>query len=96
LTPNVNQVTKGFNPNHGSLVDLLESIECFLKRVDLYTRIPPTPATDEMMFKIILELLYTLALATKELKQAWSSESVLADVLLYSAQCSQILQEWRE
>jgi hypothetical protein len=92
----VNQVIKSFNPNHGSLVDLLESIECFLKRVDIYTRIPPTPTTDEMVFKIILELLYTLALATKELKRTRWSEFVPADVLLYSEQRSQILQEWRE
>jgi len=83
-------VAKGVNSNHGSLVDLLESLEHFLKRVDIYTRIPPTPATDDIVFKILLELLSTLALATKELKQGRSSESALANVLLYFALLSAV------
>ena len=83
----LNQATKGVNSGHTAIVDLLESIEDFLKRIGIYTRIPPTPATDEVVFKIIVELLSTLALATKNLKRGRSSESVLADsdVLLYSA-----------
>jgi hypothetical protein len=35
------------------------------------------------MFKIMVELLSTLTLATKELKQGQASESILADVLPY-------------
>jgi hypothetical protein len=76
----VNKVAKGVNSNDGTLVDLLESIEHFLKRVDIYTRIPLTPAMDGMMIKIILELLSTLALATKEFKHGRSSEFLLADL----------------
>jgi hypothetical protein len=68
-------------------------IEHFLNRLDIYTRIPRTPAMDEMVIKIIVELLSTLALATRELKQGRSSESVLADVLPYSPQRSQICEE---
>jgi len=66
-----------------ALVDLLESIEHFLNRLDVYTRIPPTPTIDEMVDKILVELIYTLALVTKRLKQRRSSESVLVDVRLY-------------
>jgi hypothetical protein len=86
------------NSNHDPLTDLLESIEHFLKRVDKYTRIPKTPTTDETVIKIILELLSTLALATKELKHGRmsASVSVLTDVLLYSTPCSQILPERKE
>jgi hypothetical protein len=65
------------------LFDLLESIEHFLNRLDIYTRIPPTPAMDEIVAKIMVELLSTLALATKELKQGRSSEFILLDLLLY-------------
>ena len=68
-------------------------IEHFLNRLDIYTRIPRTPAMDEMVIKIMVELLSTLALATRELKQGRSSESVLADVLSYSPQRSQICEE---
>jgi hypothetical protein len=41
---------------------------------------------DEIMLQMIVELLSTLALATKELKQGRTSESVfrLGDVLPYS------------
>jgi hypothetical protein len=72
---------------------LLELIEHFINRLDVYARIPRTPAMDEMVIKIIVELLSTLALTTRELKQGRSSESVLADVLHYSPQCSQICEE---
>jgi len=68
-------------------------IEHFLNRLDIYTRIPRTPAMYEMVIKIMVELLSTLALATRELKQGRSSESVLADVLSYSPQRSQICEE---
>jgi hypothetical protein len=76
------QASKRANSVFDTLVDLLESIEHVIRRADIYTRIPPTPAMDEMAFKIIVELFSTLALATKELNHGRSSESVLADVLL--------------
>jgi hypothetical protein len=38
---------------------------------------------DEIVAKIMVELLSTLALATKELKQGRSSELILLDLLLY-------------
>jgi len=62
--------------SYDALVDLLEAIERFFKRLDIYTEIPPTPAMDELVVKIMVELLSTLALATKALKQGRSSESV--------------------
>ena len=68
------------------LVDLLEAIEHFLKRLDIYSEIPPTPAMDELVVKIMAELVSTLASATKELKQGRSSESVFADILHNSTQ----------
>jgi hypothetical protein len=65
---------------------LLESIELFLDHLDVYTRMPPTPAMDEIVAKIIVELLSILALATKRLKQGQPSMSVPAYVLLYFTQ----------
>jgi hypothetical protein len=56
---------------------LLESIENFLKRLDIYTKIPPTPAMDEILVKIMVELISTFALATAELKQGRPSEYFL-------------------
>jgi hypothetical protein len=77
----VYQAAKDVIASEDALTDLLESIEHFLKRLDIYTRIPSTAAMDEIIVKIMVEVLSTLALATKELKQGRSSEFVLADVV---------------
>ena len=74
--------------NYDVLGDLFESIEHLLKRLDIYTMIPHTSAStmDEMVVKIMTELISALALATKEVKQGRLSESVVADVTRYLAQ----------
>jgi hypothetical protein len=77
----VNQAANGVDSHHDALADLLESIEHLLERLNIYTRIPPTPAMDDIMFNIMVELLSTLGLATKELKQERSSESALTPAL---------------
>jgi len=83
--------------SYDALVDLLESIGNFLKRLDIYTKVPPTPALDEIVVKIMVELVSTLALATKALKEGRPSESVLANVVPYSVQLREIRQKafWR-
>jgi len=73
----VMQAAKGIISNCEALIDLLESIEHFLNRLDIYTRIPATPAIDEIVVKILVELISTLGLVTEELKQRRSSESFL-------------------
>ena len=82
----VYQVANGVIASFDGVVDLLESIEHFLQRLDIYTRIPPTPAMDDILVKIMVELVSTVALATAELKQGRPSESPLADVFSYSVQ----------
>jgi hypothetical protein len=89
----VYQAAKEIESGHDELVNLLESIERFLRRIEIYTQIPHTPALDETVVKIMMELLSTLALATKGLKKCQSSEFVLVDKLSYSMQRSKILQE---
>jgi hypothetical protein len=63
------------------LVDLLESIESFLKHLDIYTKIPPTPAMTEIVVKTLVELLSILALTTELIKQGQLGELLLANVL---------------
>lgn len=60
------------------LVDLLESIEHFLKRLDIYLNIPPTPAMTAIFVKILVELLSVLGLVTKQIKQKRLGESPLS------------------
>ena len=72
--------------SYDALVDLVEGIEHCLKRLNIYTEIPPTPAMDEVVVKTMIELLSTLAFATNEFKQGRSSESVLTEILYNLAQ----------
>jgi len=44
-------------------------MENFLSRLDIYTKIQPTPALTETVIKILTELLGVLALATKQMSQ---------------------------
>jgi hypothetical protein len=63
------------------LVDLLESIEHFLNRLDIYTKIPPTVAMTQIVIKILVELLSALALVTKQIREGKPSESAFGGVL---------------
>jgi hypothetical protein len=85
----MNQAAKGVIDSYDALGDLLESIEHFLCRLDIYTQIPPSPTMDEMVVKIMVELISTLAIATKELKQGRTSESALTDVFVTLLSTSQ-------
>ena len=58
---------------------MLESIGNFLNRLEIYTEIPPTDDMNEMIVKILVELLSTLALTTKETKQGKLSESIVGE-----------------
>ena len=59
------------------MVDLFESFDNFLSRLSIYAEIPPTPAVTDILVKIIIELIATLALATKQVKQGRFSEFFL-------------------
>jgi hypothetical protein len=73
------QTVKDVSASYDTLVDLLESIERFLSRLDLYTNIPPTVALTEVIVKIMVEILSTLALVTKQVGQKRLSKSDLVD-----------------
>jgi hypothetical protein len=82
------QAVKDVGASYDFLVDLLESIERVLRRLDIYTKVPPTVATAEIIVKILVELLSTLALVTKLIKQRRPSKSNLVDnqIVLSAAQ----------
>ena len=77
----VYQTIQGVSDSYDTLVDLLESIGHFLSRLEIYTKIPPTHGMTEMVIKILVELLSTLALVTKQIKQGRTSESTLGELL---------------
>jgi hypothetical protein len=55
---------------------LLESIEHFINRLDIYTGVPLTGVMTETIVKIMVEIISTLALVTKQIKQKRPSEWV--------------------
>lgn len=77
------QAFKDVNASYDALADLLESIEHFLIRLDIYTKVPPTPAMSDIIVKIMVELLSTFALVTKQIKEKRSSEFILPDTFRY-------------
>ena len=73
------QAAKSIEASNDAVVDVLESVERFFRHIDIYTHLPHSPALDEMVVKIVLELLITLALATKQLTQGRMGELVLVN-----------------
>jgi hypothetical protein len=75
------QAVKGVLDDYDTLADLLESVEHFLNRLDIYTKIPPTVTVSmtEIIIKILVELLSVLALVTKQLQQGKLSECMLGE-----------------
>ena len=63
------------------LVNLFESIMVFLHRLDIYIKIPPTAAMTEIVVNMMVELLFTLALAAKHMKLGLQRESVLSNAI---------------
>ena len=66
---------------YDTLLDLFESIEGFLNRLDIYTKLPPTTIMAEIIVKIIVELLSILAVATKQIKQGRPSVFMFIDLI---------------
>lgn len=69
------QAANDVSSSYDALVDLLESIEHFLNRLEIYTKISPTEAMVQIIVKILVELLSTLALVTKQIRQKKPSKS---------------------
>ena len=61
--------------SYDALVDLFESFESFLRRLDIYTKMPSTTAMTEIIVKILVELLSTISFfAIKQAKEGRLSE----------------------
>ena len=63
------QAAVGVTSSYDALLDLFECLGNFLKRLEVYTTIPPTPIMTDIIIKIMVQLLSVLALATKQIKQ---------------------------
>ena len=75
-------MAKDVEASQDVLIDIFERIENFFRRLEVYTKVPPTQAMTDMMVKIILEVLDILGTATKEMKQSRASKVALQFSLL--------------
>jgi hypothetical protein len=57
-----------------TIIDAFERIEGFLRRLEIYTQVPPTTEMMDTIVRIMVEVLSVLGIATKEIKQGWISE----------------------
>jgi hypothetical protein len=76
------QAASGVTSSYDALLDIFESLGNFLKRLEVYTKIPPTQMMTDLIVKIMAELLSVLALATKEIKQGRLSKCAVRYTLL--------------
>jgi len=73
---------------------MLESIEHFITRLRIYAETSHSiPAVDKIVVKLMVELIFTLALVTQKLKKRRLRESFLANMLLYSMRRSKMGKE---
>jgi len=68
------QAATAVGTNQDLLIDLFERIEDFFRRLEVYIEVQPTAEMLEIMVKIMVEVLFILAIATKEVKQSKTSE----------------------
>jgi hypothetical protein len=78
------QASCGVTSSYDVLLDLFECLGNFLKRLEIYTTIPPTSMMTNIIIKIMVELLSVLALATGQIKQGRLSKCIVTCTLLVS------------
>jgi len=73
----VSQAAEGVSTSYDALVELFECFEHYLGRLKIFTEIPS--AVEEVLVKIMVELLGVLALAVQQIKQGRFSAYYLVD-----------------
>ena len=71
------QATKNVHAGRDALVDIFERMETFLRRLEIYTEVPPNQEMVDTITTIMVQVLSILAIATKEMKQGRISKSFL-------------------
>ena len=70
----ISQTAKDVRASQDILVDIFERIEMFFRRLEIYTKVPPTTEMMEIIIQIMVEVLSILGMATKEIKRSRISE----------------------
>jgi hypothetical protein len=70
----VSQAVQAVRATKGVLADLFERLENVFKRLETYTDVPPAAAMQDVILKIMVEVLAVLAVVTKEIKRGRAGE----------------------
>lgn len=70
------QAAKAVSADRDVLVDLFERIENFLRRLETYVDVQPTLGMTDIIVKVMVEVLFILGIATKEINQNSASELI--------------------
>ena len=70
---------KDVSASYDAIVELFQNMSSFLERLEIYIKIPlsKSMALAEIIIKILVTMISTLAVATNEVKQGRLSESIL-------------------
>ena len=73
----ISQAAKDVQTSQDTLIDILERMEMFFRRLEIYTELPLTTEMMDTMIQIMTEILSVLGIATKEIKQGRASKFLL-------------------
>ena len=74
MTAYVSQTAKDVRASQNIVLDIIERIEMFFRRLEVYTEVEPTPEMKDIMVQITIEVLSILGIVTKEIKQGRTSK----------------------
>ena len=75
----ISQAAKDVQTSQDTLIDILERMEMFFRRLEIYTELPLTTEMMDTMIQIMTEILSVLGIATKEIKQGRASKFLLSE-----------------
>lgn len=68
------QTAKEVRGGQDTLYDVFERIGSFLRRLEIYTQLPPSSEMMDANMRLMVEVLSILGIATKDIKQSRISE----------------------
>ena len=80
----LSQAAKDAGASQDKLITVLNRIEHFFRRLEIYTSIPPTRAMSDIIVEIMVEVLTILAIATKEARCSRFSELFIVIYIYHS------------
>ena len=72
----LSQASKAVSTSQDALTNIFGRMENFFMRLETYMKVRPTTGMTDIIVKIMVEVLYILSIATKEMKQSRASELI--------------------